>query len=98
MKEKFDKLKAVWKQDTAHLSNITTITNHWAYLEIISLGKEVVPLMLEDLKTNGPEFWFWALTELTGYMPPIKHEDRGRIQLISDLWVQWGIDNGYITG
>jgi hypothetical protein len=84
---KFNMLKTVWENDTLFSSSITEVTNHPAYHSVIKLGKEVVPLIIEDLQTTN-NHWFYALEILTGENP-IRPNHRGNIELMKNDWVEW---------
>src|ERR1700722_17539736 len=47
--QKFDRLAATWKQDTVFQSSFSKIATNTAYLEIIGMGKNVLPLIFFDL-------------------------------------------------
>jgi len=57
----FNQLANTWKQETGHLSNMTTRAMHPAYQRIIGMGKEAVPLMLDEFRRGELDVWFWAL-------------------------------------
>ena len=67
--------------------------NHPAYREIISMGQEVVPLLLRDLEANQTH-WFRALHEITG-ADPIRASDAGNIAKMAEAWLAWARENGY---
>ena len=89
----FQKLAADWRKAVGPLSSVTRIVQHPAYREIISLGQEVVPLMLRDLEQR-PDHWFAALRTITG-ADPVAPEDRGRMERMAAAWVRWGNEHGY---
>lgn len=91
--QRFNNLSATWKEDTKMLSSIGEIIAMPSYLEIISMGKPVVPLILNELK-NEPDHWFIALNSITG-ANPIKKEERGNMKLMTNSWLKWGKENGY---
>jgi hypothetical protein len=93
VQDRFQVLAAEWRQAVGPLSSVTKIVQHPAYREIISLGQEVVPLMLRDLE-HGPDHWFAALRTLTG-ADPVAPEDRGRMERMAAAWVRWGREHGY---
>jgi hypothetical protein len=93
VRERFQRLAAVWRAETSHLSSSTKMTEHPAYREIISMGEEVVPFLLADL-AKAPDHWFTALKAITG-ANPVDPADRGRIDKIANAWLQWGKQNGY---
>ena len=43
----------------------TSLFNHPAYQEIIRMGTQIVPLLLQELKHN-PLYWLPALNAITG--------------------------------
>ena len=84
---KFKILKSVWENDTVFSSSISEITNHPAYHSVIKLGKEVVPLIIEDLQSTN-NHWFYALEYLTG-SNPITQEHQGLVPLMKQDWINW---------
>jgi hypothetical protein len=93
VEQRFRRLEARWLAETGHLSSSTKITTHPAFMEIMGLGQEVVPLMLRDLEVR-PRLWVWALPTITG-ADPVPAPDRGNIAKMSDAWLKWGNANGY---
>ena len=69
------------------------MSQHPAYQEIISMGTQIVPLLLSKLKRN-PLYWLSALTAITG-KNPIKPEQRGRVKQMASAWINWGRNQGY---
>lgn len=91
MKERFDELKAIWENDTIFLSDSNKIVNHPAYLEIISMGEEVLPYIIKDMwETNN--HWFEALRKITG-VDVIPAEHYGNIPLMVQDWIEWANEN-----
>jgi len=91
--ERFRRLAAEWQRATAHLSSMTAASAHLAYQEIISLGPDVVPLLLRDMEDNETH-WFSALRSITG-ANPLTPAVAGNIPLMVEAWLRWGKDNGY---
>ncbi len=91
---KFNSLKIEWEFDTFLLSSTTQISMHPAYQEIIGMGEKAIPLILNDLKQQEG-FWFWALNAITGE-DPVTPENRGNIENMTEAWLKWGEENGYI--
>lgn len=63
---------------------------HPAYQQIIGLGPDVLPLILEDV-VAGELHWGWALRALTG------HDAAAGAPTLSearDAWIRWGRDSG----
>ncbi len=89
--ERFQQLASIWKSDTKHLSDLTRICNHWAYQNIIKMGRPVIPLLLQELKTN-PDYWFSALRKITG-QNPVPPEARGKLKDMASAWLEWEKNN-----
>lgn len=86
--DRFTDLAETWRHETAFTSSLNEIVMNRAYQQIIGLGPEVIPLILQDLQKQA-DHWFWALKALTA-ADPVKPEDRGDITRMSDAWVEWG--------
>jgi hypothetical protein len=52
VEDRFRQLAAAWHEAVAHQSSTTVRNNHPAYRDIISLGPDVVPLLLRDMEAN----------------------------------------------
>ncbi len=90
----FKRLTAEWKQETAHLSAPNMIAEHRAYQEIIGMGKDAIPLILQDLKQTKAQ-WFWALRSIARESP-IEPDDRGDVDAMTVAWLHWGRKHRYI--
>jgi hypothetical protein len=77
------------------VSKVTKRILHPAYQKIIGLGEAAIPLILQDLSANGPDDWFWALTAITDENP-IKKEMAGNMAAMTEAWLQWGRNAGYL--
>lgn len=95
LSERFNTLAERWRNDTAPLSSTSQIAMHPAYQEIIGIGRDVVPLILNDMKRQ-PAHWFWALRSITGE-DPVAETDRGKLAAMTDAWLKWGRENGLIS-
>ena len=91
----FNRLASKWKDDTEYISSSSVIVNHSAYQQIIRLGQEVVPLILEDL-AKTPDHWFVALRIITG-QNPAKSTEAGDVEAIAQAWLKWGRSQGYLN-
>jgi hypothetical protein len=89
---RFRELVAQWKQATAFSSSFTEIATHPAYQQIIGMGKEALPLILDELRRE-PDQWFWALKAITGEDPVIP-SDRGNLERMSAAWLNWAQRRG----
>lgn len=94
VEQHFRRLEAAWNADTSHLSSATKIMEHPAFREIVGMGASVVPLMLRDLEKR-PSLWVWALPDITG-IDPVPEKDRGYIAKMTEAWLRWGREQGYL--
>ncbi len=90
----FDDLATEWKHSNQIISDWNQIILHPCYQRIIGLGPKVIPYILKDLKQNGGH-WSWALQSLTGENP-VADEDAGKIRKITEAWLNWGKEKGFI--
>ena len=95
LQETFDALAAQWERETAHHSSLDIIEAHPAYQEIIGMGEAAVPLILRELERT-PAWWFMALEQITGESP-VQEKDWGKLQAITDAWLEWGRRKGLIA-
>ena len=94
IEEEFAELANRWHDETDFLSSPSSITSNYSYLKILSMGKRVIPMILEDLKERGG-LWYPALRILSEE-DPVPVEARGDVEQMKKAWVQWGRDRGYI--
>jgi len=92
--ERFIELANRWHDETDHLSSPSCITDNGLYLEIISMGEAVIPLILQDLRERGG-LWYQALRILSD-ADPVPIEVRGDVPKMKEAWLSWGRDKGYI--
>ena len=90
--DRFRALAEQWKRETLVLSNPTAIEGHPAYLEIVQMGADAIPLILKLAKE--PDWWFAALQDLTG-ADPATPEMRGKLNSLTAAWLNWGSEHGY---
>ena len=84
---RFRDLVRQWKEETALTSSVSEMAMHPAYQQIIGMGKEVLPLLLEELRRE-PDHWFWALKSITGE-DPVPPADRSKLQAMTRAWLDW---------
>ena len=73
LKDKFEKLTYEWKIRYGMLSVGEIIYNNEYYKAIINLGKDVLPLMIEDMRSHKRQ-WFDAFEKITGTWPTEKKQ------------------------
>ncbi|SRR6266404_188895 len=94
----FKSLAQRWRNETAHLSIASEKANNFAYQQIVGMGEKVLPIIFRELETTTSD-WFWALRAIArDRAPVISAEDRGRVRRIAEIWMEWGRQNGYVSG
>lgn len=98
LEREFKALAQRWRNETTHLSIASEKANNLAYQQIIGMGEQVLPLIFRELETTTSD-WFWALRAIArDRAPVIPAEDRGRVRRIAEIWMEWGKQNGYVSG
>ena len=92
--EKFNRLVDRWRKETVFQSSAHQMATHPSYQEIIGIGRDAIPFLLQELERN-PDHWFWALRSITG-IDPVPQEDRGHVRAMTDAWLEWGRLQGHI--
>lgn len=83
--ERFERLRDWWKSETMFSSSVQQKVMHPAYQEIIGLGPQVVPHIVEHLRT-APDHWFWALRAIVGE----DHASGASTPLAAaEQWIAW---------
>ena len=93
MSEVEELLTAIWEAETAVQSSFTTITFHPAFQEIVAMGEAVVPLLLRAIE-EGPSFFVWALSLITG-AHPVPKADAGNLIKMGEAWLGRAKEKGY---
>jgi hypothetical protein len=94
VRSRFAVLAAEWKRQSRYLSNTAQMAMLKPYQQIIGLGPQAVPLILEQLQQE-PLQWFWALEAITGENP-VSPDDAGLVRAKADAWLAWGRREGLI--
>jgi hypothetical protein len=58
------------------------------------MGETAIPFILAKMAIRD-EFFFWALFKITGD-DPVSDEDRGHVVKMTQAWLKWGEEKGYI--
>jgi hypothetical protein len=93
LEQRFQRLASEWEAATGFISSMDAASKHPAYQEIISMGGEVMPLLLRDIEKNHTH-WFIALEKITG-ANPLPSEAAGNIPRMVAAWLDWAKRNGY---
>lgn len=94
LEQEFKELVERWHIETEVLSSTSEIVSNFNYYRIIGLGKDVIPLILQELQENGGQ-WYLALRVLTNENP-VNPEDAGNIKKMKMAWLDWGKQRGLI--
>lgn len=88
-REKFYVLRDQWQEETKYMSSASQIVEHPAYKEIVKMGEEVVPWIIDDIRFNATTFWWHALRQILQDGPIVPEYGRGKLRLINELWLAW---------
>jgi hypothetical protein len=91
-RQRFQELVRQWKEATLFVSSITDMAMQPAYQQIIGMGKDALPLLVEELRLE-PDHWFWALQAITG-VNPVPAQDRGDVAKMTQAWLAWAEQQG----
>lgn len=84
----FQRLVREWRLQRGPASSHTEIVLCPAYQNIIAMGDDVVPLIMQQLGRGIIDHWFWALEVLTGAQP-VEPEDAGNYARMTQAWLTW---------
>lgn len=85
VRARFERDVVEWQQATGHLSTTLDMSMHFAYQRIIGLGPVAVPLIIEQLRSDG-DHWFWALVAIVGEDKAIGAKT---VPEATQCWVEW---------
>ena len=91
---RFRKLADEWSEKTIHISSVSDLINDTRYQQIIDLGWDVLPYMLDDLQKKK-RFWFPALAAIAG-VRPFDPGDLSNPRRMTEAWLKWGRRKGLI--
>jgi len=94
-KAKFARLSQEWKADRHASSLARDLVSRPAYLRIIGMGRDALPLILQEL-AKAPDHWFVALKAIADE-DPVRPESRGRMRDMTEAWLKWGREKGYVS-
>jgi hypothetical protein len=92
IEEHFRDLVRQWKEATRFVSSIHQMVSHPAYLGIIGMGRDALPLLVDELR-RAPDHWFVALQAITG-ANPIPPSVRGNVEEMTQAWLAWAEQHG----
>jgi hypothetical protein len=88
---RFQTLLAQWHLERGPTSSIEEMCTRPAYLSIIAMGPEALPLIIGQLRSEGnnPDHWFVALHYIAKGTDPVPDEDKGDMVKMSKAWLDW---------
>jgi hypothetical protein len=89
---RFHMLVREWKEGTRLFSSLHDMVSHPAYLQIIGMGQEAVPLLIDELRRE-PDHWFVALQAITA-TNPIPPSASGNVDAMARAWLNWAEKRG----
>lgn len=94
---KFQSLVRQWRDARGARSSIAEMALLPAYQKIIGMGEDAIPLILNELKSEGnaPDHWFWALAAIARDNP-VPPASRGKLEEMAKAWLEWGHEEGYV--
>jgi hypothetical protein len=84
-------LVAQWRLQRGATSSIEEMCTRPAYLSILAMGPDAIPLIVGQLKSEGnnPDHWFVALHHVSKGLNPVPNQDRGDMAKMSKAWLEW---------
>lgn len=95
LEKRFKILCDEWHSTPCISSSVEVICDHPAYRAIIDLGVDVLPLIFRDMTNYKLRFWYIALRKITGENP-VTDDMRGNFHKMSEAWLKWASDRGYL--
>jgi hypothetical protein len=93
LEKEFSERADRWEKQTGIYSSPTKKFLNEDYQIIMTMGKDVIPLILKRLQTK-PNDWFWALKHFARKDVAFGIDNfNGAVQ----AWLDWGIKQGYIS-
>jgi hypothetical protein len=83
-------------RETGHLGTAREIAKHPAYSEIIQMGTQAIPFILEELKRKPAIYWLMALKKISG-ASPVPPAHAGKMKDMVAAWLEWGKAGGYLV-
>ena len=96
VESQFRHLSAKWLEEVGPDSSLSNIVSNLNYLNVIAMGKRVIPLILRELERE-PAPWFAALQAITGENPADR-QLAGNFPRMAEAWIEWGRRHGLING
>jgi hypothetical protein len=94
LEKEFNERAGRWEKQTGIHSSPVIRFMHDDYQSIMAKGKEVIPYILNRMKTK-PDDWFWALRHITNHDAAVVSGATNFDEAVA-AWLKWGVINDYI--
>ena len=84
-----------WNVETGYHSNLAIRFDHPSYGHLREHAAFYLPFILLTM-TVRPQFLFELLSQVTGITTFELPQQAGNIQTMTDCWVKWGLDEGFL--
>ena len=88
VRDKFIRLSTQWKAETAFFSFIQQAVINPVAKEIINMGYDAIPFIIQELRCEPNHFWFGILREITGENPA-SIENAQKMPEMINAWTRW---------
>jgi hypothetical protein len=88
----FKTLVEQWRKETSVLSSVQAKIFNANYQRIMTLGRQVLPLIFRELRDRGGQ-WYWALECITGDNPAAGAQN---ISEAKRAWLTYAVQRGYL--
>jgi hypothetical protein len=97
---RFQLLVTQWRIERGASSSIEEMCTQPAYLSILALGPPALPLLFQQLRSEGddPDHWFVALHHITKGADPVPAQDKGNMVKMSQAWLRWAEQEAHNAG
>lgn len=89
LKERYLEVSRRWRSETGLFSNAGSIISHPCYNELIDMGIQIVPFIIEDLKNRNVGWGTFPLLQVLTGEHPVPKEHQGKYDLICEDWINW---------
>lgn len=89
--ERFGRLRARFESEMAFVSSVPEMLDATPFRDIVAMGHDAVPLLLDDLERPDAPWvaWVIALRRILGDGPEILDNEAGTRDKVVARWVQW---------
>jgi len=77
------------EKNCRHLSNLNVVSEYHSYKEIVEIGEQTIPYLLERI--DKTVVWFNALRKIIGENPDKNH--LGYMKQVTEDWKNWAKNN-----